>query len=146
MLPGPLSIDLAKQKGVSEIVSAATIKKGNYTSVVVTIDYTNALIVADDGTTLSGVAPTAQNVNAESIGKVTLTLNFDAANPPVVSKNSTSQGALDFRLSAGEPIRPYGHDHPADDCKFAGDRLVAAAPARPVIERGYDEQRLHEWH
>ena len=38
VLPGPLSMDLEQQTGVSEIVSAATIKKGAYTSAVVTID------------------------------------------------------------------------------------------------------------
>ncbi len=108
VLPAPVSIDLAQMTSFSDILSAATVKKGTYSSVIVTIDFTNAVIVADDGS-LDGVALTAQNVNAESIGKVTLTLAFDPANPLVISKNSTSQFALDFRLSASSNVNLQAH-------------------------------------
>jgi hypothetical protein len=108
VLPAPLSIDMAQMTSVSEILSAATLKKGTYSGAVVTIDYTDAVIVADDGS-LSGVALTAQNLNAENIGKVTLTLNFDPANQLSISKNSTSQVALDFRLSASSKVNLSAH-------------------------------------
>jgi hypothetical protein len=108
VLAAPVSIDLAQMTSFSDILSAATVKKGTYSSAIVTIDFTNAVIVADDGS-LDGVALTAQNVNAESIGKVTLTLAFDPANPLVISKNSTSQFALDFRLSASSNVNLQAH-------------------------------------
>ena len=103
VLPAPLSVDLTQLTDVSEILSAATVKKGTYASVAVTLDFSNAVIVADDGT-LGGRALSAQNANAQSIGKVTLTLDFDPANTLGISRKSTSQFALDFRLSASNSV------------------------------------------
>ena len=108
VLPAPVSVDLTQLTDISEILSAATVKKGTYTSVTVTLDYSNAVIVADDGT-LGGVALTAQNVNAESLGKVTLTLDFDPANTLGISRKSTSQFALDFRMSASNTVDLTAH-------------------------------------
>jgi hypothetical protein len=129
VLPGPLSMDLAQDTGVSEILSAATIKKGTYTSAVVTIDYTNAVIIADDGS-LNGVALTPQNSSAESIGKVTLTLNFDPANPLSISKNSTSQVALDFRLSATSSVNLSAHTVTITPLMIASSVAIDSKPLR----------------
>jgi Domain of unknown function (DUF4382) len=109
VLPAPVSVDLTQVTDVSEILSAATVKKGTYTSVAVTLDYSNAVIVADDGQTLGGVALTAQNANAQSIGNVTLTLAFDPANTLGIARKSTSQFALDFRLSASNNVNMAAH-------------------------------------
>ena len=95
-----------------------------------TIDYTNALIVADDGTTLSGISLTAQNLNAESIGKVTLTLNFGAANPLVISKNGTSQLALDFRLSASSKVNLSAHTITITPLMIASSLAIDSKPLR----------------
>src|SRR5580692_7797672 len=41
VLPAPVSVDLTQLTDISEILSAATVKKGTYTSVTVTLDYSN---------------------------------------------------------------------------------------------------------
>jgi hypothetical protein len=103
VLPAGVSVDLAQAASLTEILSASTVPKGTYTSATVTVDYTDAVIVADDGSQ-SGKPLTAQDANGQSIGQVTLTLTFDPSNPVVISKDSTSQLALGFQLSASNNV------------------------------------------
>src|ERR1019366_3031527 len=71
VLPAALSVDLTQVTDVSEILGASTIKKGTYTSVTVTVDYSNALIVADDGS-LNGVTLTPVDAHGQPAGRVSL--------------------------------------------------------------------------
>lgn len=103
VLSSPVSVDLAQATNFSEIVSAATVKKGTYASATVTLDYSHAIIVADNDT-LAGVTLTPQNAAGAALGQVTLVLNFDPANQLSISKGSTSQFALDFRLAASNLV------------------------------------------
>jgi hypothetical protein len=79
------------------------VNKGNYTAAVVTLDYSDALIIADDGTqtgvTLKPVGPTGS-----PLGQVTVTLNLDGADPLTVSSKEASRLALNFELTASNVI------------------------------------------
>ncbi|MGA2777571.1 MAG: hypothetical protein ABSF94_08430 [Steroidobacteraceae bacterium] len=102
-LPSSMIVDLARLENVSEVISAAAVNKGNYTAAVVTLDYSDALIIADDGTqtgvTLKPVGPTGS-----PLGQVTVTLNLDGADPLTVSSKEASRLALNFELTASNVI------------------------------------------
>src|ERR1700736_3170163 len=49
-LPASTSVDLAKLVDVSEILGATAVTKANYTAAVITVDYSSAEIVYDNGT------------------------------------------------------------------------------------------------
>jgi hypothetical protein len=105
VLASPVSIDLAQSTNFSEILGSSSIRKGTYTSVAVTLDYSNATIVADNGT-LGGLPLTPQNVNGQGVSQVLLTLEFDPASPLVITKGNTSQLSLDFLLTASNNVNP----------------------------------------
>ncbi|MFI4890456.1 MAG: hypothetical protein ACHQIL_07985 [Steroidobacterales bacterium] len=104
VVPAGLSVDLAQTTSISEIIGSSSVRKGTYTGVTVTVDYSNAVIVADDGT-LGGVALTPQDQNGQSVGQVSLTLQLDPASSLTITKGNTSQLSLDFRLSATNDVK-----------------------------------------
>src|SRR5450432_3355668 len=55
VLPNETTVDFAKLLELSEVLGALTVPKGNYTGAVVTLDYSTAQIIYDDGS-LDGVA------------------------------------------------------------------------------------------
>ena len=99
LLPHAATIDLAQITTLSEVLTDAALKKGDYTSVGLTLDYTDAVIVADNGTA-TGVPLKPQDASGKAVGSVMLTLALDPANRLAVSTGSTSQLALDFRLAS----------------------------------------------
>ena len=103
VLPAALSVDLAQVTSVGEILSASTVKKGNYTRVTVRLDYSHAQIVADDGS-LAGMMLTPQDAGGKALGELALTLQFDPANPLRITTGSTSQFELDVRLAATNSV------------------------------------------
>jgi hypothetical protein len=103
VLSAPVSIDLAQATNFSEILSSATVKKGTYTSAGVTLDYSNAIIVGDDGS-LAGVPLKPLNASGQGAGQISLVLEFDPASPLVITKGNTSQLSLDFLLSASNNV------------------------------------------
>ena len=99
LLPRAATIDLAQVTSLSEVLTDAALKKGDYTSVGLTLDYTDAVIVADNGTP-TGVTLKPQSASGSAVGKVTLTLALDPANRLSISTGSTAQLSLDFRLAS----------------------------------------------
>jgi hypothetical protein len=103
LFPTSTTVDLAKLANLSEVLGLATVKKGSYTSVLVTVDYTGAVIVADNGTA-TGVTLKPVNASGGAIGQVQLTLNLDSANQLSITKNQTSRLALNFDLAASNIV------------------------------------------
>jgi hypothetical protein len=103
LFPTSTTVDLAKLANLSEVLGIATVKKGSYTSVLVTVDYTGAVIVADNGTA-TGVTLKPVNASGGAMGQVQLTLNLDSANQLSITKNQTSRLALNFDLAASNIV------------------------------------------
>jgi hypothetical protein len=103
VLPSGVSVDLAQATNFDEIIGSSAVQKGTYTSATITFDYTNAVIVADDGS-LGGVPLTPLDASGQRVGQVSLTLLFDPASPIIITKGNTSQLSLDFELSASNDV------------------------------------------
>lgn len=103
VLPAGTTIDLARLVDVDQILGAAAAVPGTYTSAVVTVDYSNSLIVADDGSA-AGATLTAVDAAGMPLGRVALTVNLDPKDALRVDAGRTSSLALDMKLSASNAV------------------------------------------
>lgn len=103
VLPAGTTIDLARLSDVDQILGAAAAVPGTYTSAVVTVDYSNSLIVADDGSA-AGATLTAVDASGMPLGRVALTVNLDPKDALRVDVGRTSSLALDMKLSASNAV------------------------------------------
>jgi hypothetical protein len=103
LFPASTTVDLAQLANLSEVLGVATVAKGSYTSVLLTVDYSNAVIVADNGTA-TGVTLKPVNASGGALGQVSLTLNLDSANQLSITKNQTSRLALNYDLAASNVV------------------------------------------
>ena len=85
------------------MLGAAAVAKGSYKSALVTLDYSAAQIVYDDGS-LDGVALTPVGANGRALGQIQLTVNLDPSDSFSVSSKGSSQLALDFNLAASNVV------------------------------------------
>jgi hypothetical protein len=102
-------VDFAQLVDLSEVVSAAQVPPGSYKSVEMTLDYTGASIIIDNGTA-TPITVTAANIvdgaNSPLGAGVTLTLQLPSNQPLVVTKGSVANLALDFNLAVSNTITP----------------------------------------
>jgi Domain of unknown function (DUF4382) len=116
-VPVATQVDFAQLVNLSEIVSAAQIPAGRYVSASITLDYSGATIVVDNGTTGVTIAPaniingaTSVPLVAPNPTQVTLTLSLDADNQLVITPTTVANLALDFNLAASNAITPSAAD------------------------------------
>jgi hypothetical protein len=102
-LPASTTVDLVNLINLSEVLGSTTVAKANYTTAIITVDYSSAEIVYDDGTE-HGVALTPVGTGGQALGQVTLTLTLDPANNFSISTNKLSRLALDFKLAASNVV------------------------------------------
>jgi hypothetical protein len=102
-LPASTTVDLAKLVNLSEVLGSTSVAAAKYTTAVITVDYSSAEIVYDDGTA-RGLALTPVGTAGQALGQATLTLTLDPANDLSVSTNKVSRLALDFKLAASNVV------------------------------------------
>jgi hypothetical protein len=99
VLPSGTTMDLSTLINVSEVVGVATASKATYTAATITLDYSNAQIIYDDGS-VNGVALTPVGANGQALGQVSLTIDLDPADPLRIASKTTSRLAIEFNLQA----------------------------------------------
>jgi hypothetical protein len=103
VLPASTTVDLVNLVNLSEVLGSTTVAAANYTTAIITVDYSSAEIVYDDGTQ-HGLTLIPVGASGESLGEVTLTLTLDPANDLNISANKVSRLALDFKLAASNVV------------------------------------------
>jgi hypothetical protein len=103
LLPSGTTVDLAKLVNLSDVMGSVALPSGTYSNVVITLDYTSAEIVLDNGT-LNGLALTPVGAGGTALGQVQLTLDLDPANRFSVTSKQASLLALDFKLAASNIV------------------------------------------
>jgi hypothetical protein len=103
VLPAAASVDLATLTNLSEVLGAAAVTKGRYTSAVLTLDYTTAQIVYDDGSA-NGVTLTAVDSSGKALTQVRLTVSLDPSDSFSIAARTAAHLALDFNLAASNAI------------------------------------------
>jgi hypothetical protein len=103
VLPASTTVDFATLTNLSEVLGATPISKGNYTSAVITLDYSAAQIVYDNGS-VDGVTLTPVGANGQPLGQVKLTVTLDPSDSFSISSKGASQLSLDFNLAASNVV------------------------------------------
>ena len=102
-LPKGTTVDLARLTNLSEVVGAASLPQGNYSEAVVTLDYSSAQIVYDNGT-VDGLALTPVDASGQAMGQVTLLLYLDPSEQLGVVRGSSGRLSLGFNLAASNVV------------------------------------------
>ena len=107
-VPNTTQVDFAQLVDLAEIVSAEQIPDGEYTTVTLTLDYTSANIVVDNGTA-SGLAVTniLNSAGGALASPVQMTLQLPPGDPLVITAGAIANLALDFNLAATNTLVTY---------------------------------------
>ncbi len=97
------TVDFAELLDLSEVLGAAAVAKGTYTSAVITLDYSAAQIVYDDGSA-DGVALSPVNSSGQAVSQVTTTITLDPSAPYRSAARQAGRLALDFNLAASNVV------------------------------------------
>ncbi len=102
-LPSTTTVDFAKLVNLGEILSARQIPSGDYASAQVTVDYTNASIMVDDGAG-NPVAVSPLDSSGAAIGRLQLDVQLDKQHPLAIKGGKSSRIAFDFNLLASNTV------------------------------------------
>jgi hypothetical protein len=103
ILPAETTVDFTKLLDLSEVLAAPAVAKGTYTSAVITLDYSAAQIIFDDGS-LDGMALTPVGANGKILGLVSVTVTLDPSDPFLSAPKQAGRLALDFNLAASNIV------------------------------------------
>jgi len=103
VLPASTTVDFATLTDVDEVLGAAAVSKGTYTSALITLDYSSAQIVYDNGS-LNGLSLTPVGANGQAVGQIQLNVTLDPSDSFSVSSRGASLLALDFNMAASNVV------------------------------------------
>ncbi|HXY95838.1 MAG TPA: DUF4382 domain-containing protein [Steroidobacteraceae bacterium] len=111
-VPATTTVDFAQLVNLSEVLTAQQVPSGSYSSVSLTLDYSTANIVVDNGA--GGLTvPAANIINGATMAplvspnsQMTVTLQLPAEDPLVVTNGTIANLALDFNLTASDTVAP----------------------------------------
>ena len=97
------TVDLARLVDLSEVLGVPSAAQGMFTQALVTLDYSAAQIVYDDGST-NGLALTPVSPSGQALRQVTLTLVLDPGNQVAVTRGGFPRLSLDFKMAASNLV------------------------------------------
>jgi hypothetical protein len=103
VLPAATMVDFTKLFDLTEVVGAPPVAKGTYTDALITLDYSNAVIIFDDGS-LDGVALTPLNAKGGALGQVSVQVTLDPSDPLLSAPKQVGLMALNFDLAASNIV------------------------------------------
>jgi hypothetical protein len=102
-LPATTTVDFAQLVELTEILSARQIPAGDYIAAQVTVDFTNAIIMVDDGTG-TGIAVKPVDSSGAALGQLQLMIQLDNKNDLKINAAKASRIAFDFNLLASNMV------------------------------------------
>ncbi|HEY3851331.1 MAG TPA: hypothetical protein VGL87_10195 [Steroidobacteraceae bacterium] len=102
-LPKGTTVDLARLTNLSEVVGETSLPQGNYSEALITLDYSSAQIVYDNGT-VDGLALTPVDASGQKMGQVTLLLYLDPSDQLGIVRGSSGRLSLGFNLAASNVV------------------------------------------
>src|ERR1700722_12897006 len=103
VLPTETTVDFTKLFDFSEVLGVPGVVKGTYTGALVTLDYSAAQIIYDDGS-LDGVALTPVDAKGKALGLVSVAVTLDPSDSLISAAKQVSRLALDFDLAASSVV------------------------------------------
>jgi hypothetical protein len=102
-LPATTTVDFVQLIDLTEILSARQIPPGDYVAAQVTVDFTNATIMVDDGTG-TGVAVKPVDSGGAALAQLQLMVQLDNKNDLKINAAKASRIAFDFNLLASNMV------------------------------------------
>jgi hypothetical protein len=103
VLPAETTVDFTQLLDLGEVLGAPAVSKGTYTSAVITLDFSAAQIIYDNGS-LGGVTLTPQSANGQPVGQISVTVNLDPSEPFRIADKQAALLALNFNLAASNVV------------------------------------------
>ncbi len=103
ILPTATTVDFTKITDLSEILGAATVPKGTYTGAEITLDYSSAQIVYDDGS-LDGVALTPLDSGGKPLALARVIVSVDPGDPLRSAAKQANRLSFSFNLAASNLV------------------------------------------
>jgi hypothetical protein len=103
LLPAQATVDFTKLLDLSEVLGAPSIAKGTYTSAVITLDYSAAQIIYDDGS-LDGIALTPLASDGKLLGLAIVTVSLDPSDPIRSVAKQVGRLSLNFDMAASNLV------------------------------------------
>jgi hypothetical protein len=129
LLPAETSVDFTKLLDLSEVLGAPTVPKGTYTSAVITLDYSAAQIIYDDGS-LDGIALAPLASNGKALGLAVVTVSLDPGDPIRSVAKQAGRLALNFDLAASNAVDVGGNTVTVTPLITASIQPIDAKPTR----------------
>ena len=103
-LPATTRVDFEQLVDLSELISAGQIPSGEYVGATITLDYSNASIIAEDASGGSETL-TPLDVNGNPLtGTIDLTVQLDNRHHLLITRDRTARLAFDFNLAASNAV------------------------------------------
>jgi hypothetical protein len=103
ILPAETTVDFTKVTDLSEFLGAPTVPKGTYSGAEITLDYSSAQIIYDDGS-LDGVALTPVDASGKALALARVIVTVDPSDPLRSAAKQASRLSLSFNLAASNLI------------------------------------------
>jgi hypothetical protein len=103
VVPAETTVDFVNLLDFSEVVGAPAVAKGTYTGALITLDYSTAVIIYDDGS-LDGVELTPVGTNGKPLQQITVAVTLDPSDPFRSAAKQAGLLALDFNLAASNIV------------------------------------------
>jgi hypothetical protein len=113
-VPTTTEVDFAQLVNLSAVLSAESIPTGRYVAASLTLNYTGASLIVNNGA--SGLSVAAGNIIDGATAtplvapnnEITVSLSLPAGNPLVITAGAVANLALDFNLAASNTVTPAG--------------------------------------
>jgi hypothetical protein len=103
IVPTETTVDFTKLLDLSEVIGAPSVAKGTYTGAVITLDYSAAQIIYDDGS-LDGIELVPVDSKGRQLGLVSVTVTLDPQDPFRSAAKEVGRLALNFNLAASNIV------------------------------------------
>jgi hypothetical protein len=103
ILPAATTVDFTKVTDLSEVLGSPTVPKGTYAGAEITLDYSTAQIIYDDGS-LDGVALAPVDASGKALGLARVIVTVDPADPLRSAAKQANRLSLNFNLAASNLI------------------------------------------
>jgi len=103
VLPTETMVDFTKLFDLTEVVGAPSVAKGTYSGALITLDYTNAVIIYDDGS-LDGIELTPLDAKGGALAQVSVQVTLDPSDPLLSAPKQVGLMALNFNLAASNIV------------------------------------------
>lgn len=129
LLPTETTVDFTKLFELSEALGAPTVAKGTYASAVITLDYSAAQIVYDDGS-LDGIALAPMASDGKALGLAVVTVSLDPGDPVRSIAKQAGRLSLNFDLGASNNVNLNANTVTVTPMITASIQPIDAKPVR----------------